>query len=136
MAKLLQYTVIGVASVVQASVLAAYTGPQDWAKEIWAYLESARYKVVDAVNATEVLSTEVPQAGTTVWLRIPRGPDEDAMSRLLGREYGIPAVQGRLFGSNEPRLRIPFAGSLSATPELLDRFARLAKDAATGPVPY
>lgn len=132
MAKLLQYTVIGVASVVQAAALAAYIGPQDWASAIWTGLGRTRLQVVDAINGTGVLTTVVPQAGTTVWARLPDGSDEDSMSRWLGRDYGIPAVQGRLFGSMTPHVRIPFAGASSAAGVLLERLVRLREDAASG----
>lgn len=132
MAKLLQYTVIGVASVVQAAALAAYTGPQAWASAIWNGLGRTRNPVVNAINATGILATVVPQAGTTVWAQILDGSDEDSVSRWLGREYGIPAVQGRLFGSRTPHVRIPFAGTPSAAEVLLERLGRLRSNTASG----
>jgi aspartate/methionine/tyrosine aminotransferase len=123
MAKLLQYSVIGVPSITQAAALAAYTGPQEWARAMWQQMGETRRVVVDAVNATGFMTAETPQAGTTVWVRLRDGLDEDQQSEWLGREHGIPAVQGRLFGANTPHLRIPFAGVPSAVPEMLARLA-------------
>jgi len=131
MAKLLQYSIIGVPTVVQAAALAAYTGPQDWAREMIAGLGEARAQVVSAINATGQFSADVPQAGTTVWVRLSAGEVEQTMSERLGREHGIPAVQGALFGAAEPHLRIPFAGGVDAHKQLVERFA----DVGTPPDP-
>ena len=120
MAKLLQYSVIGVATVVQAAAYAAYTGPQEWVNEMTRRLGELRLNVVNAVNKTRLMHAEVPEAGTTIWARIvdDRWPEDD-LSQLLGREYGIPGVQGRLFGARHPHVRLPFAGRPEAAADLI-----------------
>jgi aspartate/methionine/tyrosine aminotransferase len=127
MAKLLQHSVIGVATIVQAAVYAAYTGPQDWVDAIVRRLGETRLRVVEAVNQTGFMLTEVPEAGTTVWARIvDERWTEDSLSHMLGRDHGIPAVQGRLFGATGPHLRIPFSGLLDAADDLVLRLNALA----------
>jgi aspartate/methionine/tyrosine aminotransferase len=140
MAKLLQYSVIGVPTVVQAAALAAYTGPQEWARQMVDELGAVRDPVVDAINSTEFLRTDRPQAGTTVWVRLPPTDSETAVSELLGRAHGVPAVPGALFGAAEPHLRIPFAGGVGAHDVLVQRISDLSaastnEDGYVGEVP-
>ena len=128
MAKLLQYSVIGVATIVQAAAYAAYTGPQEWVDAMRRRLGELRIHVVNAVNRTQLMHAEVPEAGTTVWARIVDGRwQEDDLSQLLGREYGIPGVQGRLFGARDPHLRLPFAGRPEAAADLIAGLDLLSK---------
>jgi aspartate aminotransferase len=128
MAKVLQWMSIGVDSIAQVAAHAALTGPQDWVAGIVSDLEHARHSVVSAINETGFLRARLPQAGTTVWARITT-PDltEDAVSRKLGRDYGVPAVPGRYFGSRNPYVRIPFGGEPAARPRLLDQLANVAE---------
>lgn len=120
MAKLLQYSVIGVATIVQAAAYAAYTGPQEWVKHMTRQIGQLRLKVVDAVNRTQLMHAMSPEAGTTAWARIVDDRwTEDDLSQVLGREHGIPGVQGRLFGARLPHLRIPFAGRPEAADDLI-----------------
>lgn len=127
MAKLLQYSVLRVAAVIQAAALAAYTGPQEWARELVRGLGELRLDVVEAVNRTPMLRTEVPESGTCVWARIVDGRwSEESLSQLLGREHGIPAVPGRLFGARSPHVRIPFGGRPEGADGLLAGLAALS----------
>jgi aspartate/methionine/tyrosine aminotransferase len=128
MAKLLQYSVIRVAAVVQAAAYAAYTGPQEWVADMVRRLGELRLEVVDAVNRTPLLSAEVPQAGTCLWARIvDETCSEDDVSKLLGRGFGIPAVQGRLFGATTPHVRLPYGGMPEAAGELMAGLASLSR---------
>lgn len=126
MAKMLQYWIIGVDSVAQTAALAALTGPDEWMREVIAGIAETRLRVVDALNTTGFLKAEVPEAGTTAWPEIT-DPDltEDDVSIRLGRDFGIPAVQGRLFGAGSPHVRIPFGGLRADAELLVERLSQI-----------
>jgi aspartate/methionine/tyrosine aminotransferase len=126
MAKLLQWSVIAVDSVGQAAALAALTGPQQWVADTMAELAERRVQVLRALNASEILEAALPQAGAVLWARImDPGWNEAELSLVLGREFGIPAVRGSLFGAAEPHLRIPFGGERDAIRDLVQRLPRV-----------
>jgi aspartate/methionine/tyrosine aminotransferase len=66
MAKLLQYSILGVPTVAQVAALSALTGPQEWICDLGRQVSEWRFPVLEAVLMTRVLSAELPQAGTTV----------------------------------------------------------------------
>lgn len=132
MSKMLQYWIIGVDSVAQTAALAALTGPDDWMREVITDIGEVRLRVVDAINGSGFMKAEVPESGTTAWPRIvDANMTEDDVSIRLGREFGIPAVQGRLFGADSPHVRIPFGGLRSDAELLIQRLSEL--DPASAP---
>lgn len=130
MARLLQWSVIGVDSVAQSAALAALTGPQAWARQLVAELEDIRLRAARALNRGPHLRAEVPAAGAVLWARLPSDADERAAASRLGREHGIPAVSGQLFGAVHPHLRIPFGGYPDDVEELVRRLPAVTLEEA------
>jgi aspartate/methionine/tyrosine aminotransferase len=128
MAKVLQWSVIGVDSVAQAAALAALTGPQAWVTSVVGHLATLRQRATEALNSSGAFSAVLPQAGAVLWARILLDLDEQAMSEALGRTLGIPAVPGHLFGARRPHVRIPYGGEPVDVELLIDRLAHLQPD--------
>jgi aspartate/methionine/tyrosine aminotransferase len=128
MAKVLQWSVIGVDSVAQAAALAALTGPQGWVTSVVNHLAILRERATDALNSSGVFTAQLPQAGAVLWARILLDLDERAMSEGLGRNLGIPAVPGHLFGARQPHVRIPYGGEPADVEQLIDRLRQLEPD--------
>jgi aspartate/methionine/tyrosine aminotransferase len=140
MAKVLQWSVIGVDSVAQAAALAAITGPQDWVTSVVGHLAELRTRATDALNSNGAFRAALPQAGAVLWARILIDLDEHAVSDALGREFGIPAIAGRLFGARHPHVRIPYGGEPEHVELLIERLrtlepGRLMSSSDRPPVP-
>ena len=117
----LQWQTLAVDGVAQSAALAALTGPRDWIAAAITELGAMRAPAVAAVNATEGLSAELPEAAAFVWAAVDG--DEDATTDELARDFGITALPGRHFGARTPHLRIPFGGRREAREALLDGLA-------------
>jgi aspartate aminotransferase len=128
MARVLQWSVIGVDSVAQAAALAALTGPQAWVTSVVSHLATLRERAAEALNSNGAFSAILPQAGAVLWARILDDLDEEAISEVLGRNLGIPAVPGHLFGARMPHVRIPYGGNPEHVELLIDRLRHLEPD--------
>jgi aspartate/methionine/tyrosine aminotransferase len=140
MAKLLQWSVIGVDGVAQAAALAAITGPQTWVGRVVDQLSELRKRATAALNSSGAFHASLPQAGAVLWARILIDLDELTMSRVLGRELGIPAIPGHLFGARQPHVRIPYGGEPEDVERLIERLGtlepdRLLREPSSAPVP-
>jgi aspartate/methionine/tyrosine aminotransferase len=131
LAKAFSWQSLAIDAVAQAAALAALTGPQDWIAEALAELAAARDPAIEAANATGALRATLPEAAAFVWAEIDG--DEDDWCERLARDYEIPALAGRHFGSRTPHLRIPFGGRPEPRAALLERFRALAADASAQP---
>jgi aspartate/methionine/tyrosine aminotransferase len=127
MAKLLQWSVIGVNAIAQAAALSALTGPQQWMRDTISRLEEVRVDAAAALNASGVLHALVPEAGAVLWAEITETnwTEEDCSVDL--RRRGIPAVKGALFGSSTPHVRIPFAGEPDSANSLIQLLPTLVR---------
>jgi aspartate aminotransferase len=127
MAKLLQWSIVAVDGIVQSAALAALQGPQEWVGAMIRELTERRERVLQALNASEILTASLPPGGAVLWARI-EDPEwkESELSEALRRGFGIPAVPGSRFGSDTPHLRIPFGGDAAGVEELIERLPDLA----------
>jgi aspartate/methionine/tyrosine aminotransferase len=127
MAKLLQWGIVAVDGVVQSAALAALGGPQEWVASMIDELDQRRGRVLHALNASEILSAELPAGGAVLWARIQDPAwKEHELSQALRRTFGIPAVPGSRFGSETPHVRIPFGGDAAGVEQLIERLPQLA----------
>lgn len=128
MAKVLQWSVIGVDSVAQTAAVAALTGPQSWVTSVVNHLATLRERATEALNSTGAFNATLPQAGAVLWARILLELDEEEMTEALGRNLGIPAVPGHLFGASQPHVRIPYGGEPGDVEQLIKRLRDLEPD--------
>ncbi len=96
LARELQWQALAIDGVAQSAALAALTGPQGWIEAAIGELEAMRRPAVEAVNATERLRAELPEAAAFVWAALDE--DEDETSDELARDFGVTALPGRHFG--------------------------------------
>ncbi|WP_318566688.1 pyridoxal phosphate-dependent aminotransferase [Salinigranum marinum] len=128
--KIRESTTACASSVAQHAALAALTGPQEPAHEMYEAFEQRRDYVVERVAETDGIDCPRPEGAFYAFLDLDLpGTSLDVAKRLL-TEYGVVLAPGGGFGdAGEGWLRLSFANSLDRLETGFDRIERALADA-------
>ncbi|MFB6108310.1 MAG: pyridoxal phosphate-dependent aminotransferase [Haloplanus sp.] len=117
-------------SVSQRAAVAALTGPQDAADEMYDAFRARRDYVVDRVAGIDGASCPRPEGAFYALLDLDLPGSSLAQAKRLLSEYGVVLAPGDGFGAaGAGRLRLSFANGLDRLAEGFDRIERALADA-------
>ncbi|GAB3323859.1 MULTISPECIES: pyridoxal phosphate-dependent aminotransferase [Haloplanus] len=117
-------------SVSQHAALAALTGPQDAAADMYDAFRERRDYVVDRVATIDGLTCPRPEGAFYAFLDPDLPGTSLEMAEHLLREYGVVLAPGDGFGeAGDGHVRLSFANSLDRLETGLDRLERAIDDA-------
>jgi aspartate aminotransferase len=116
--------------VSQHAALAALTGPQDAAADMYDAFRERRDYVVDRVATIDGLTCPRPEGAFYAFLDPDLPGTSLEMAEHLLREYGVVLAPGDGFGeAGDGHVRLSFANSLDRLETGLDRLERAIDDA-------
>ncbi|MFB6102012.1 MAG: pyridoxal phosphate-dependent aminotransferase [Haloplanus sp.] len=117
-------------SVSQHAALAALTGPQDAAAEMYDAFRERRDYVVDRVADIDGVTCPRPEGAFYAFLDVDLPGSSLEMAERLLREYGVVLAPGDGFGeAGAGSLRLSFANGLARLEEGFDRIERAVAEA-------